>query len=117
MGGTEGRPVAAAGKIFHKLGPYPTMASSRQQILEVASWVPWGIHTTLCGTGILVILLTLWPGSLDAVTSAQEDRDVMAACLQLGAADYMIKPLRHNELRNLWARVYWWRRVRSPPAG
>ena len=46
-----------------------------------------------------------------AVTSPQEDRDVMVACLQLGAADYMIKPLRHNELRNLWARVYWWRRV------
>ena len=35
----------------------------------------------------------------------------MVACLQLGAADYMIRPLRHNELRNLWARVYWWRRV------
>lgn len=46
-----------------------------------------------------------------AVTSPQEDREVMVACLQLGAADYMIKPLRHNELRNLWARVYWWRRV------
>jgi hypothetical protein len=35
----------------------------------------------------------------------------MVACLQLGAADYMIKPIRHNELKNLWARVYWWRRV------
>ena len=35
----------------------------------------------------------------------------MVSCLQLGAADYMLKPLRHNELRNLWARVYWWRRV------
>lgn len=46
-----------------------------------------------------------------AVISPQEDRDVMVACLQLGAADYMIKPLRLNELRNLWARVYWWRRV------
>ena len=34
--------------------------------------------------------------------SSQEDRDAMVACLQLGAADYMIKPLRHNELRNLW---------------
>ena len=38
----------------------------------------------------------------------------MVAGLQLGAADYMIKPLRHKELRNLWARVYWWRRVRLP---
>ena len=41
---------------------------------------------------------------------------MMVACLQLGAADYMIKPLRHNELRNLWARVYWWRRVSRLPA-
>ena len=43
----------------------------------------------------------------------------MISCLQLGAADYMIKPLRHNELRNLWARVYWWRRVRllASPSG
>lgn len=41
----------------------------------------------------------------------------MVSCLQLGAADYMLKPLRNNELRNLWARVYWWRRVGpSPPA-
>ena len=46
-----------------------------------------------------------------AVASTTEDRDVMVNCLQLGAADYMMKPLRLNELRNLWARVYWWRRV------
>lgn len=35
----------------------------------------------------------------------------MVNCLQLGAADFMLKPLRASELRNLWARVYWWRRV------
>ena len=46
-----------------------------------------------------------------AVASSTEDRDVMVNCLQLGAADYMMKPLRLTELRNLWARVYWWRRV------
>lgn len=46
-----------------------------------------------------------------AVASTTEDRDVMVNCLQLGAADYMMKPLRPTELRNLWARVYWWRRV------
>lgn len=51
-----------------------------------------------------------------AVVSTTEDRDVMVSCLQLGAADYMIKPLRHNEVRNLWARVYWWRRVAPPPS-
>lgn len=47
-----------------------------------------------------------------AVMSAQDDRDVVVKCLHLGAADYLIKPLRHNELRNLWTRV-WWRRVRA----
>ncbi|KAK9842574.1 hypothetical protein WJX81_006867 [Elliptochloris bilobata] len=45
------------------------------------------------------------------VVSNSEDRDVMASCLQLGAADFLLKPLRANELRNLWARVYWWRRA------
>ena len=39
------------------------------------------------------------------VMSAVEDRDAMVQCLSLGAADYMILPLRQNELRNLWARV------------
>lgn len=54
------------------------------------------------------------------VVSTTEDRGVMVSCLQLGAADYMIKPLRHNEVRNLWARVYWWRRasyLQQQPAG
>lgn len=53
-----------------------------------------------------------------AVASATEDRDVMVNCLQLGAADFMLKPLRASELRNLWARVYWWRRVSQmlPPS-
>lgn len=33
-------------------------------------------------------------------------------CLQLGAVDYLIKPLRRNELQNIWTRV-WWRRMLS----
>ena len=49
--------------------------------------------------------------------SSVDDPAVMASCLQLGAADFLIKPLRANELRNLWARVYWWRRVRPPGPG
>lgn len=40
-------------------------------------------------------------------------------CLSQGAADFWIKPLRSNEVRNLWTRV-WWRKsgpgvVRMPP--
>lgn len=44
------------------------------------------------------------------VMSSQDDRDTVVKCLHLGAADYLVKPLRHNELRNLWTRV-WWRRI------
>ncbi|KAK9817927.1 hypothetical protein WJX72_004443 [[Myrmecia] bisecta] len=52
------------------------------------------------------------------VMSSQDDRDVVMKCLHLGAADYLIKPLRLNEFRNIWTRV-WWRRVVhtfTPPA-
>ncbi len=39
------------------------------------------------------------------------------SCLSLGAIDYLIKPLRQNELRHIWTRVWWWRKVRreEPP--
>ncbi len=43
--------------------------------------------------------------------SSQDDRDVVMHCLTLGAIDYLVKPLRHNELRHIWTRVWWWRRV------
>mmetsp|Transcript_30508 Transcript_30508/g.97428 ORF Transcript_30508/g.97428 Transcript_30508/m.97428 type:complete len:151 (-) Transcript_30508:30-482(-) len=44
--------------------------------------------------------------------STQDERDNVVQCLHMGAADYLIKPLRRNELRNLWTRV-WFRRVRG----
>lgn len=34
----------------------------------------------------------------------------MVKCLKLGAADYLVKPLRTNELLNLWTHM--WRRRR-----
>ena len=64
-------------------------------------WLP-GVHSCLL----------LKSGPCAVVVSSVDDRAIMASCLQLGAADFLIKPLRANELRNLWARVYWWRRVR-----
>ncbi|KAJ7956422.1 Two-component response regulator-like [Quillaja saponaria] len=40
--------------------------------------------------------------------SAQDEVSVVVKCLRLGAADYLVKPLRTNELLNLWTHM--WRR-------
>ncbi|GKA88992.1 two-component response regulator-like APRR1 [Tanacetum coccineum] len=42
--------------------------------------------------------------------SAQDEVAVVVKCLRLGAADYLVKPLRTNELLNLWTHM--WRRRR-----
>ncbi|ONI08736.1 hypothetical protein PRUPE_5G197900 [Prunus persica] len=42
--------------------------------------------------------------------SAQDEVSTVVKCLKLGAADYLVKPLRTNELLNLWTHV--WRRRR-----
>ncbi|KAK4752529.1 hypothetical protein SAY87_021327 [Trapa incisa] len=42
--------------------------------------------------------------------SAQDDVSIVVKCLRLGAADYLVKPLRTNELLNLWTHM--WRRRR-----
>ncbi|XP_047328422.1 two-component response regulator-like APRR1 [Impatiens glandulifera] len=42
--------------------------------------------------------------------SAQDEVPVVVKCLRLGAADYLVKPLRINELLNLWTHM--WRRRR-----
>ena len=46
------------------------------------------------------------------VYSQSEDRDAVASCLALGAVDYWIKPLRTNEVVNIWTRV-WQRKYKS----
>lgn len=42
--------------------------------------------------------------------SSRDDVSVVVKCLRLGAAEYLVKPLRMNELLNLWTHV--WRRRR-----
>ncbi|KAG2679318.1 hypothetical protein I3760_11G046200 [Carya illinoinensis] len=40
--------------------------------------------------------------------SAQDEVSIVVKCLRLGAADYLVKPVRTNELLNLWTHM--WRR-------
>ncbi|XP_075479563.1 two-component response regulator-like APRR1 [Primulina tabacum] len=42
--------------------------------------------------------------------SAQDEVSIVVKCLKFGAADYLVKPLRTNELLNLWTHM--WRRRR-----
>jgi hypothetical protein len=51
------------------------------------------------------------PPSFLAVLSSFDDREMVGKCLSLGAIDYLVKPLRHNELRHIWTRMWWWRRM------
>ncbi|KAH9624877.1 hypothetical protein KSS87_020277 [Heliosperma pusillum] len=43
------------------------------------------------------------------VTSSQDSISVVVKCMLKGAADFLIKPVRKNELKNLWRHV--WRKL------
>lgn len=45
--------------------------------------------------------------------STLDDRENVATALHLGAADYLVKPLRSSELTNLWTHV-WCARATAP---
>ncbi|KAJ6676834.1 RESPONSE REGULATOR AND TRANSCRIPTION FACTOR RR-A-TYPE FAMILY-RELATED [Salix viminalis] len=45
--------------------------------------------------------------------SAQDEVSIVVKCLRLGAADYLVKPLRTNELLNLWTHMWRRRRMRG----
>jgi response regulator of citrate/malate metabolism len=47
--------------------------------------------------------------------STRDDKVQVADCLHCGAADYLVKPLRRNELGTMWAHV-WRRWVRDAAA-
>jgi DNA-binding response OmpR family regulator len=38
--------------------------------------------------------------------SAQDSVSTVYKCMLRGAADYLVKPIRRNELRNLWQHVW-----------
>ncbi|KAK4485663.1 hypothetical protein RD792_008306 [Penstemon davidsonii] len=46
--------------------------------------------------------------------SAQDEVSIVVKCLKFGAADYLVKPLRTNELLNLWTHMWRRRRMAYP---
>ncbi|XP_031251555.1 two-component response regulator-like PRR37 isoform X2 [Pistacia vera] len=46
-----------------------------------------------------------------AVMSSQDSMGIVFKCLSKGAVDFLVKPIRKNELKNLWQHV--WRRCHS----
>ncbi|CAM6006856.1 unnamed protein product [Sphagnum balticum] len=47
--------------------------------------------------------------------STQDSSDIVLSCLFKGAADFLVKPVRKNELKNLWQHV--WRMCNSSSVG
>lgn len=59
-----------------------------------------------------MILLTATPGwVLFAVMSSYDSMNIVFKCLSKGAVDFLAKPIRKNELKNLWQHV--WRKCHS----
>jgi pseudo-response regulator 5 len=47
------------------------------------------------------------------VMSSQDSIGTVLKCMQKGAVDFLVKPVRKNELCNLWQHV--WRRLAVSP--
>lgn len=52
-----------------------------------------------------------WASFCFAVMSSHDSMNVVFKCLSKGAVDFLVKPVRKNELKNLWQHV--WRRCTS----
>eukprot|EP00798_Chlamydomonas_sp_ICE-L_P010771 gene10771-17858_t len=65
------------------------------------------------GASIDVVLKEHEPPKSDAahflIMSSQNDPEEVIKCVTKGALDYLVKPLRQNELRLIWTRVWFWR--------
>nr|GEU45797.1 two-component response regulator-like APRR7 isoform X1 [Tanacetum cinerariifolium] len=48
---------------------------------------------------------------LCAVMSSDDSMGIVFSCLSKGAVDFLVKPIRKNELKNLWQHV--WRKCHS----
>jgi len=79
------------------LCPYMCHARKSQMLLKcVLTWSNWR---------------NCWCFILIAVTSKQDSMEIVYQCLTKGAADFLVKPVRKNELKNLWQHV-WRKRYR-----
>jgi len=59
----------------------------------------------------VVVISSSLSSRADAAGDAAHGDSAAAKCLQAGAADFLVGPLGIDECSNLYARVFWWRRV------
>ncbi|KAL3695766.1 hypothetical protein R1sor_009842 [Riccia sorocarpa] len=71
----------------------------------------------LSGVGLLTKIMSREPGKRVPVImmSSHDSLDIVFRCLSKGAADFLVKPVRKNELKNLWQHV--WRCQSSSGSG
>lgn len=62
-------------------------------------------------TSIRISLTVTSDEILCAVMSSNASMSLVFKCLSNGAVDFLVKPIRKNELKNLWQHV--WRRCQS----
>ncbi|CAI5462305.1 unnamed protein product [Closterium sp. Yama58-4] len=67
----------------------------------------------LSGIGLLTRIMTreALRGMPVIMMSSHDSMEMVLKCFQKGAADFLVKPVRKNELKNLWQHV--WRRCHS----
>ncbi|KAI9086433.1 hypothetical protein K1719_031517 [Acacia pycnantha] len=89
-----------------------TLVSSPRQAIDVLNAEAQDIDIILAEVGMKMLKYTARKKDLHRIPvimmSAHDEVSIVMKCLRLGAAEYLIKPLRSNELLNLWTHM--WRR-------
>ncbi|KAK4252477.1 hypothetical protein QN277_014471 [Acacia crassicarpa] len=89
-----------------------TSVSSPRQAIDVLNAEAQDIDIILAEVGMKMLKYIARKKDLHRIPviimSAHDEVSIVMKCLRLGAAEYLIKPLRSNELLNLWTHM--WRR-------
>ncbi|GAX81640.1 hypothetical protein CEUSTIGMA_g9068.t1 [Chlamydomonas eustigma] len=72
-------------------------------------------HGTRDGTNFLKLLSSSGITDVPVVFySSNGESEEVVKCLGVGAVDYLVKPVRQNELKHIWARLWCWKQSGLP---